>query len=84
MVSLSGITNQRETTVAWSRKTGQPLCKAIVWTDSRTKNTVAHFEHKLKETGLQIKPGEWKKGEDGEKALKAMYIRHISISCASC
>ena len=38
---LAGITNQRETTVAWSRKSGKPLCNAIVWDDSRTKNTVA-------------------------------------------
>jgi len=31
-----GITNQRETTVAWQRSTGQPICKAIVWQDRRT------------------------------------------------
>jgi len=31
-----GITNQRETTVAWDRQTGQPLCQAIVWQDRRT------------------------------------------------
>ena len=31
-----GITNQRETTVAWSKSTGQPLCNAIVWQDTRT------------------------------------------------
>ena len=28
-----GITNQRETVVAWNRKTGEPLCNAIVWQD---------------------------------------------------
>jgi glycerol kinase len=48
--------------VAWSRKTGKPLCKAIVWTDSRTKNLVAHFEHKLKSVGIETKPGEFSKG----------------------
>ncbi len=31
-----GITNQRETTVVWSRKTGRPICNAIVWQDRRT------------------------------------------------
>jgi glycerol kinase len=31
-----GITNQRETAVAWDRKTGEPLHKAIVWQDRRT------------------------------------------------
>jgi len=31
-----GITNQRETTVVWERKTSQPICNAIVWQDRRT------------------------------------------------
>ncbi len=31
-----GITNQRETTVAWNRKTGEPYGNAIVWQDTRT------------------------------------------------
>jgi glycerol kinase len=31
-----GITNQRETVVAWDRKTGEPLHRAIVWQDRRT------------------------------------------------
>lgn len=31
-----GITNQRETTVVWNRKTGKPVYKAIVWQDRRT------------------------------------------------
>jgi glycerol kinase len=31
-----GITNQRETTVAWNRKTGKPYMNAIVWSDTRT------------------------------------------------
>ena len=31
-----GVTNQRETTVVWDRKTGEPLCNAIVWQDTRT------------------------------------------------
>ena len=31
-----GITNQRETTVVWDRKTGKPVYNAIVWQDTRT------------------------------------------------
>ncbi len=31
-----GVTNQRETTVLWERSTGQPVCNAIVWQDTRT------------------------------------------------
>ena len=31
-----GITNQRETTVLWDRRTGEPLANAIVWQDRRT------------------------------------------------
>lgn len=38
-----GITNQRETTVAWNRQTGQPVCNAIVWQDTRTEGDVASF-----------------------------------------
>ena len=35
-VAAIGITNQRETVVAWSRRTGRPLHRAIVWQDRRT------------------------------------------------
>lgn len=69
-MKVIGITNQRETTVAWSRSTGKPLCKAIVWADSRTKNTVAHYEQKLGETGIQVSPGIWKKEKEGVEALR--------------
>ena len=31
-----GITNQRETTIVWNRRTGEPVCNAIVWQDRRT------------------------------------------------
>ncbi|HEX4054941.1 MAG TPA: glycerol kinase GlpK [Tepidisphaeraceae bacterium] len=36
-IAAIGIANQRETTVVWDRNTGQPLCNAIVWQDTRTK-----------------------------------------------
>ncbi|MFT3785213.1 MAG: glycerol kinase GlpK [Tepidisphaeraceae bacterium] len=35
-IAAVGITNQRETTVAWDRLTGRPYCNAIVWQDTRT------------------------------------------------
>ena len=35
-VDAIGITNQRETTVLWDRKTGEPVANAIVWQDRRT------------------------------------------------
>ena len=38
-----GITNQRETTVLWERKTGKPVANAIVWQDTRVAEDVAHF-----------------------------------------
>ena len=38
-----GITNQRETTVLWDRRTGVPLSNAIVWQDTRVADDVARF-----------------------------------------
>ena len=38
-----GITNQRETTVVWERKTGKPIANAIVWQDTRVSDDVAAF-----------------------------------------
>jgi len=43
-----GITNQRETTVVWNRKTGHPIYHAIVWQDRRAEPTCAA----LREQGL--------------------------------
>ena len=39
-----GITNQRETTVVWERKTGKAIHKAIVWQDRRTAEICAESE----------------------------------------
>ena len=44
-----GITNQRETTVVWNKKTGKPIYNAIVWQDKRT----ASICEKLKARGLE-------------------------------
>jgi glycerol kinase len=38
-----GITNQRETTVVWDRKTGEPVANALVWQDTRVAEEVADF-----------------------------------------
>src|SRR5206468_2745982 len=46
-VNAIGITNQRETTVIWDRRTGQPIHNAIVWQDRRT----ADFCEGLKKAG---------------------------------
>jgi glycerol kinase len=46
-IAAIGITNQRETTVAWDKKTGKPVGKAIVWQDRRT----AGYCDKLKAKG---------------------------------
>lgn len=51
---VAGITNQRETTLCWSRTTGQPLCNAVVWDDARTNGVVRDFEKKLDEEGIDI------------------------------
>src|SRR3989442_16019076 len=42
-----GITNQRETTVVWNPRTGEPLYNAIVWQDTRTDRTI----HRLEQEG---------------------------------
>jgi glycerol kinase len=47
-IQAVGITNQRETTVMWNRKTGKPIHNAIVWQDRRT----ADFCAKLKADGV--------------------------------
>jgi glycerol kinase len=47
-VACVGITNQRETTLVWDRKTGDPICNAIVWQDRRT---AGHCE-RLKADGM--------------------------------
>jgi len=47
-VAAIGITNQRETTVVWNKKTGEPIYNAIVWQDVRT----SQFCKELKKEGL--------------------------------
>ncbi len=48
-----GITNQRETTVLWDRKSGRPLARAIVWQDRRTADICAALRARGLERGIQ-------------------------------
>jgi len=45
-LSAIGITNQRETVVAWNKSTGEPLCPAIVWQCRRTANRCEELNDK--------------------------------------
>lgn len=61
-VAAIGITNQRETTLVWDRKTGEPVHNAIVWQDRRTAQTCAalreagHADRVREKTGLVLDP----------------------------
>ena len=61
-IAAIGITNQRETTVAWHRKTGQPICRAIVWQDRRTADWCDNLRQQgygktiQEKTGLLLDP----------------------------
>lgn len=59
-IKAIGITNQRETTIIWDRKTGEPIYNAIVWQDRRTADYCKQIENQghgntiQKKTGLRI------------------------------
>ena len=59
-IAAIGITNQRETTIVWDKKTGSPVYNAIVWQDRRTADFCdqlkkQNLEHTIREkTGLVI------------------------------
>jgi len=59
-IAAIGITNQRETTIIWDRKTGEPVCNAIVWQDRRTADLCEQLKKDgkidviKKKTGLVI------------------------------
>ena len=61
-IAAIGITNQRETTLVWNRRTGQPIHNAIVWQDRRTAQVcsdlrAAGHAHRIQDrTGLVIDP----------------------------
>lgn len=62
-IIAAGITNQRETTILWDRKTGVPLYNAIVWQDRRTAEYCQHLKQQVgleqqvrEKTGLLLDP----------------------------
>src|SRR4051794_1590141 len=52
-----GITNQRETTVVWNRRTGRPYYNAIVWQDTRTDRIASALERQGKGDVIRRKAG---------------------------
>ena len=72
-----GITNQRETTVAWDSSTGHPLHNAIVWQDTRTAEYLSTFSSSAAEaitykSGLPVAP-----------YFSASKMHWLSENCAS-
>lgn len=61
-IAAVGLTNQRETVVVWDKKTGKPLCNAIVWQCRRTADICAALEREghaaliRERTGLRLDP----------------------------
>ncbi|GGB62212.1 glycerol kinase [Blastomonas aquatica] len=56
-IEAIGVTNQRETVVAWDRSTGKPLCRAIVWQDRRTEEQCRALRDAGHEPSIQITTG---------------------------
>ncbi len=56
-IAAIGITNQRETVVAWDRSTGEPLGTALVWQDRRTAERCAELKATGHEEMVQAKTG---------------------------
>ena len=50
-----GITNQRETTILWNKKTGKPVYNAIVWQDRRTQEYCKSLKNKIMKILLEKK-----------------------------
>ena len=61
-IAAIGITNQRETTVLWNRRSGEPIANAIVWQDRRTEPLCVQLREQgleatvQRSTGLRIDP----------------------------
>ena len=61
-IAAVGITNQRETVIAWNKLTGRPVCNAIVWQCRRTADicreleTLGYADYIKETTGLRIDP----------------------------
>ena len=66
-IAAIGITNQRETTIVWDRRTGRPVHRAIVWQDRRTADFCAslsregadsHVRAKISSASCSTRPGD--------------------------
>ncbi|UJF16761.1 glycerol kinase GlpK (plasmid) [Jeotgalibaca sp. MA1X17-3] len=56
-IKALGITNQRETTVIWDRKTGQPIHNAIVWNSNQSLTIIEQLEKEKIEDSIRKKTG---------------------------
>lgn len=56
-IAAIGITNQRETTIVWNKKTGKPVYNAIVWQDPRTADYCAELKSQGLEAYIQRNTG---------------------------
>ncbi len=56
-IAATGITNQRETVVAWDKESGKPLANAIVWQDRRTADACARLREAGHESEVQARTG---------------------------
>ena len=56
-IAALGITNQRETTLLWDRKTGEPVYNAIVWQDRRTADYCSKLKDQGHEASITSKTG---------------------------
>ena len=56
-IAAIGITNQRETTLLWDRRTGEPIHNAIVWQDRRTAGFCDELKHAGREELIRSKTG---------------------------
>ncbi len=56
-IAALGIANQRETTILWDRKSGQPVHNAIVWQDRRTADACAGLKRRGKAGAVRSKTG---------------------------
>ena len=82
-IAAIGITNQRETTLLWERKSGRPVANAIVWQDRRTSDRCAALKRAglepaiRRRTGLVLDPYfsatklEWLLARDRARAARA-------------
>ena len=56
-IAAIGITNQRETTIIWDKKTGKPIYNAIVWQDRRTADACQTLKEKGNEEAVNDRSG---------------------------